>query len=811
MTQTKKSLLIAVCCLMLGCQNATEKTQAYLTKGIEYYKAGAYTNARIEFKNALQIDNKRADAFYYLALIDEKEQNWSSMFANLSQTIVLNPKNNDAHLKLGQMYLLSSSEKGDEKENKLELSKAMEQVDFVLKNEPNNPGALTLKASILFRQDDVKQANILLDTVLKQTPNFVDALSLKAVAFLAKNDFATALNIVDQALKNNPNELSLWLLKLQIHRNSKNNVAIEQDYIDLIKYFPDKLNFNYALAKYYSDKGQADKAVKLLQDTIAKNPKQLVPKLVFVDYLADKNSKLLESTLKAYLTEHSNEPELLFRLANFYIRQKDYVQAKQQIQLVIDNAKEPKQVLSAKVFLAQILVDEGKDVKHEMVSALIKEILAVEPLYLNALLLKAKLTIEAGLYDQAIADLRSILNNYPKSDEAMVLLGQVYFKQNSPELAEESLRKALSINPNNLDALVPIATKLMRNKEVGRATELVEKGLQKSPNNLQLLQFMAQIKLARNDWSGVQEIVDTLAEQPNAKEIASYLTGKILQGQKKYQEAIAKFKEVLLIAPGSLEAFKGIVECYDSLNQHAAIFTFLDTHIKANPNNPDFILLKAQFLGVDKRFEEGIKILTEAIAKWPKLAIFYTQLAKFYTLPNDSEKIIAIYSQALKNMPGHVDLSMDLAAVYEQTGDYANAAKIYEGLFATQSDNDAFVNNFASLLLDRFPTPENLDRAVKLAARFAKSEQPYFLDTYAWSLLKSGRYDEALQISQKVIAAEPNVAVFRYHLGIALHKTKNDSVAITELEQALALAEKSGGFDEKKLAQDLLNELKAKK
>lgn len=802
MTVMKRLLLASACCLVLGCHSPAEKTQAYLTKGIGYYNKGDYTKARIELRNVLQIDNKKADAFYYLALIDEKEQNWSSMFANLSQSVVINPKNNNARLKLGQMLLLSTSDG---------LNKATEQVEAILKNTPNDPGALTLKASILFRQDKVEQAILLLEDILKQHPDFLDALSLKTYVYLAKNDFATALAIVDKSLAIHPDDQSLRLLKLQIHTDAKNVTAIEQDYAELMKRFPEKLDFNYAFAKYYSDSGQADKAVKILQDTINNNATQLMPKLVFVDYLVSKNPKLVESTLKTYLTQHANESELLFRLANFYLQEKKYPQAKEQLKLVIAHTKESKEALPAKMLLAQILLAEGQDPKHEEVSALIKEILAVDPLYLNALLMKAKITIEAGLYDQAIADLRSILNNYPKSDDAMVLLAQVYFKQNSPELAEESLRKALAINPNNLDALIPIATKLMQNKEVGRATELVEKGLAGSPNNLQLLQFLAQIKLYRDDWAGVQKIADTLIRQPKAEGFSKYLTGKILQGQKKYQEAIAKYKEVLLITPGSLDALKGLVECYESLNQHAEIFTFLDGHIKANPENPDFLLLKAQFLAFDKRFNDAIKVLADALVKWPKIPQFYVQMAKLYTLPQDSDKVIAIYNKALTNIPGNVDLNMDLAAIYEQKGDYANAAKIYEALMATQADNEALINNFASLLLDRYPTKENIDRAVKLVARFAKSEEPYFLDTYAWSLLNSGHYDEALQVSQTVVAKLPDVAVFRYHLGVAYHKTKNDSSAVTELEQALALGEKSGNFSEKKVAADLLNEIKAAK
>jgi len=41
----------------------------------------------LEYRNALQIDNQQVDAYYYLALMDEKDKSWKSMYANLLQVI----------------------------------------------------------------------------------------------------------------------------------------------------------------------------------------------------------------------------------------------------------------------------------------------------------------------------------------------------------------------------------------------------------------------------------------------------------------------------------------------------------------------------------------------------------------------------------------------------------------------------------------------------------------------------------------------------------------------------------------------------
>lgn len=787
-------LLASSFCLVIGCHSAAENTQKHLTKGMDYYQKGDFTKARIELKNVLQINDKQADAFYYLALIDEKEKNWQSMYENLMRTIELNSKNNEARLKLGQMQIESPDQ-------------AFEQVTAILKNIPNDPGALTLKAAVLFRQDKTAEATALLEQVLKQHPDFLDAISLKIMLYIAKNDFTTALNLVNNSLLTHPKEVSLHSLRLQIHDKEKNTAAIEQDYIELIKHFPDKLDFNYALAKHYSDIKQYDKAVALLQTTIKNNPAELMPKLVFTDYVMQNNSKQVETTIQGYLQQYPNEPELVFRLVTFYLQQQHYSQAKQSLNLLIDSKKDSKEALKAKMLLAKISLAD-KDTKHLLASKLIAEILKVDPTYADALLLKAQLTLGEKRYDEAISELRTVLNYHPASDAAHVLLAEVYQRQQSPELAQESLRKALEFKPDNIDALIPVVRKLIANKDFIRATDLVQNGLNANPNNVQLLQILAQIRLNSNDLNGVQEISSLFSKTSKNLGYSQYLEGKVLQGEEKYEAALVKYKEALVTDPKLLlSALKGIAECYEKLNQRAAIFTYLDEYIKVNPENVDAYSLKAQLLNFDKRPEQAQQILTTAIKKWPKIVALYIQLAQTYVLPEEIDKIFTVYKEGIAAVPDNIDLQMGLAALYEQRGDYNSALKIYETLLINYPDSDNTINSLASLLLDHYPAKETIARAVKLAERFEKAKEPYFLDTYAWSLVKTARYEEAVRLLQTLITKYPDVAVFRYHLGVAYHNKNDNPAAINELKQALVLGEKTTEFAEKKATEALLNEI----
>ena len=71
---------------MSACSGSKEEAaNRYLNSGIELFDQGELSKASVELRNALQIDPKLAEAYYYLALISEKNQNWKALFRNLSK------------------------------------------------------------------------------------------------------------------------------------------------------------------------------------------------------------------------------------------------------------------------------------------------------------------------------------------------------------------------------------------------------------------------------------------------------------------------------------------------------------------------------------------------------------------------------------------------------------------------------------------------------------------------------------------------------------------------------------------------------
>ena len=78
-----------------GCTNP-EKAKAHVEKGEAYLKDEKFQEASLEFRNAIQIDEKLASAHWGLARAYEGLQRFQEAFEELRKTTQLDPDNLDS-------------------------------------------------------------------------------------------------------------------------------------------------------------------------------------------------------------------------------------------------------------------------------------------------------------------------------------------------------------------------------------------------------------------------------------------------------------------------------------------------------------------------------------------------------------------------------------------------------------------------------------------------------------------------------------------------------------------------------------------
>lgn len=797
--RNKNKILLLGCALVVqGCGDSGDRSEDYLSSAKSYYEKEDYHKAKLELKNALQINNKLGEAYYYLALVDEKEQNWKGVYRGLAHAIKLDPENKDARMKMAKLYLLTG-----------EVDKAEIEVNALLERVVDNPDVISLKGTVLLKKGETQAALVEAEKALALDPGHVDSVGLMVGVYLEEKDYNSAEKKINEAIAKKTDELTFYLLKLRVDKNREDALLVEKDYQNIIERFPSRLGFSYELAKFYVNTQRHTDALNLLKNVVESHSEELKPKLVLVDFLLQKDIENAETTLNKFIKESPSESALYFKLANLYALQKKYQEAKAPLKWILEHSDNQRDKINAKAVLARFSIQDG-----DKVAALkwVEEILGVDKRNYEALLLKARLHLVDGLYDDAITELRGILRDYSKSDEAMVLLGQAFQKKGSPVLAEEKFRKALELNPGNFLAVMPVVSRMIENQDVGRAERLLNSALKASPNHTEGLQVLAQLRLLKQDWVGSQEMVDLIAKQPKGQGFADYLSGKISQGQGQYKEAIEKYKLALIETPDLADALKSMTVCYEELKQRDKMHGYLDEFIKNNPTIPFALINKSQLYGLDENWDKAISTLNKGAEQWSGTYQFDELIAKIYLQKNEQGKAIEACLAGLKKAPHNLQLNLLLASIYENKADYDNAIHVYDEIIDKHPQTHVAVNNLVSILVDHASDKKSLERAVELAKRFATSNEPYFLDTYGWALLQNGDHKEARKVLDRVISMSPNVPVFNYHIAIAAYKSENNVEAIKFLNEALTL-EKSqpGQFVEKEVAEVLLKRLSTKK
>ena len=790
---TASILAVSLSLALVGCETEEEAAENHLKRGKELLEKGDFAAAQLELKTAKQGNKSTGETYFYLALLDEKARNYYAMQDNLEKTLKLEPEHQQAHIKLGKLKLLMG-----------EVGKAHEHADVLLAKNPQDTEALVLKSSALLREKKQDEALTIINSILEANAVHVEALTLKSMALMQQDKKVEALALMGKAIAEDERNVALHLFKVQIHAKQNDVDAVIKDYLTLISLFPENDTYKITLAKVYAKSGKADEAESLLRGLVVAKPNELTPKILLLEFLAATASDKVDAQIQVFSDKLAKQPKQLFDFSKWMLAKGNGPRAKELLQQVVAVERNSDTGIEANILLAKIAFDSADYAGTEKIAT---DILAASPNQVDAKLLKVRLLLITEQYGQAHTYLDKIIWSHPKSDEALVLMAQVYLVEGDRQKALNTFKSALNINPANTQAVLATFNHLMAQQDTKYARELIEKALRKEPKNLVFIQKIVQLDLLEEKWDEASKAVAQLARLAKGQDLAKFYQANIFQGQGKYEQAIAAYKEILVKFPQQRQVLQNLSVCYEKLNKRSGMLSFLQNKIKENKDNMAAVLLLSELYVKDKKYTKATSLLKKLIKDQPQIALAQHHLATVYIAMGKADKAISVYQDGLKAHPKNIRLSLALASLYEQKKKFNLAVGIYDQLIENAPELDVAANNLATLLVDHYPTAENLKRAQQLTESFENSEQAYYQDTYAWVLLNSGDIKGALKIFEQLIIKSPKVPVFRYHLGVAEYKNGNNSAALVQIDQAIELAKQGALFPERKVAEKMKQEI----
>src|SRR5262249_12127478 len=151
---------------------------------------------------------------------------------------------------------------------------------------------------------------------------------------------------------------------------------------------------------------------------------------------------------------------------------------------------------------------------------------------------RASIRIERGQLDAAIADARQALNDQPRSTPLMLLLATAYERGGSIELAEKQFADATKASAFDPAVGLSYVAFLRRRASVERAEDILTELAGRWPTNVAVLSALADVRLARQNWMGAQEIAEKLRQIGDDRGFADQITGAALSGRDRYDDSI---------------------------------------------------------------------------------------------------------------------------------------------------------------------------------------------------------------------------------------------------------------------------------
>lgn len=758
-----------------GCSSREQRAQNYYNRGMSYLEKNDHVKARIELRNALQIDNKMVAAWQAISKMDEQERKWPALAGDLRRIIELAPKDVDAKLRLGRLLLL-----GRGYDQALKVAKEAEALD------PKNVSVLALKAAILFKLKDSDGALQTAQEAVAIDPDNTEARVVLAATQFMRKDSKAALETLDKVKVSNKDDVGVVFMELNIFNQLGDVDQVEKLLRRLVEVYPKVPAFRAQLIRFYVAHNRPDDAEKELRQVVAANPEDAVAELDLASLLGRlKGQDAARDELVKRIAAGGKVFPFQLALAKLDFTQGRFDDSVKELKKLIDDSKATDEVMASRIALAEIYMK-----KNDVPAAepLVSDILQVDSRNVNGLMMRASIHLFRSQYDDAIADLRTALNDQPQSPELLANLAIAYERSGAIDLADKAFADAMKASRYSPVVGLNYVAFLKRRGAINHAESVVTDLASRNPNSTVVLTALAQIKLEHKDWADAHTLADKIRKIGDKSDVADQIDGAAFSGEKKVNDSLAALQDAYDAHPGASRPLAALVAAYMQAKQADKATEVVEAALKTNPDNAEAYILSGSIKLTKSDTDGAAKDFEAAIKSQPKDSIGYKALADLYARErkfDDAEKTL---HDGLEQLPKNFTLRLSAAGVQELKGDFEAAISLYEDMLKDQPGSMVVANNLASLLADHRSDKASLDRASQLALLLTKSQVPQFKDTLGWVAYRRDDYDHALPLLEGAGAELPNNALVHYHLGMGYMATGKNAKAADEFKKARDLA-----------------------
>jgi tetratricopeptide (TPR) repeat protein len=724
------ALLLAVAA---GCRTSPQATeQLFLKRGQAQMAKKDYSRAVLEFRSAAQAMPNDPEPYYQWGLASLGTGDGNSALQAFRKALQLNPKHNDAQLKLSELMLTSR--------RKELVEQAASNLSAVIAASPDNPEALDAMAQAEIDLGKTGDAAKRLEATLEKFPARLGSAVALARLKLRDRKFSEAEAVLKNAVASAPQSSAAAL----------------------------------ALGQFYAAQGQNDKAEAGFREAVALDSQNATALLDLAALeVAGKRMDEADRTYQQVAALKGNQ-RLRPIHAIFLYRSGQQDAGLAELEKLAQSDPDDRNVRT--LLVSAYVARKRTDRAMAVLSAALKR----NPKDANALLQESELDLEAGQASQAEQQLKQVLHEEPNSAMAHFGLAAVYRAQGSRRSENQELNNALRADPRMLQARLLLATNLRAQRQFQSALEVCDEAPAQQKSNIALIVERNWALLNTGSTSEVRAILDRMLAAERRPSVVLQ-DGALRLQQKDYAGARADGEEVLKASPEDLTAAILITNSYASEGRVDKGIERLRQLADRRPKSAPLHLLLGEWQAQRKQIAEARQSFEAAKSADPASRAADLGLARLDIDESKPDAARHRLESIASAEPKNIAALLLLARIEEQAGNRTGVVARYRAVLAVDGANVEALNNLAYNLAQQNP-----DEALPLAQQAAEiaPDNAAIQDTLGFVFYRKGDYRNATNYVKTAVTKEPTPRR-QFHLAMCYRKSGDQNMAAKMLAAAL--------------------------
>jgi len=648
---------VLIAALISSCSGEAKKARL-ARRADEFFKAGEYEKAKIEYTNLLRADPKDPMPYERIGLMWLEEGAPLRAGPFFFRAKELAPARAEIKTKLAEIYIAVGG-----------IPEARTEATEALQLEPGNETAILILADAARTPEEIAEAERHLQS--SKRSDTVNYHLASATLALRKNNVAALEPALLKAVEADPKSAQAHLGLARYRLASRNNDAARDEFKLAADLAPLRSSAHLLFAEFKAQTGARDEAIAHLHGVVKKAPDFLPAWTLLAKYAAQTNYDEAVGILENVFRRDPQNFDARMLESEFYIAKGDTNKAIEALKQLESNY--PK-IPIIKYQLARALLQTGDSGQAVTV---LEQAIALAPDYGDALLLVAEINLRNGNPAPVVGAMENFLKTTPNSDRAQVMLADAYRATGRFDDAAAILRQQIAATPEKSEPYLLLGVLLRQQNKNDEARATLEKAAELSPDKLAAVNQLIELDIVANDYpTALRRVTELLAKTPDSAGL-HLLQGKIYAAQREWDRAEAALLNVLHLNANFPSAYQMLVAVYIAKKNLPEAVAQLEAFLVKGPKNTGALMTLALIHNEMKDFEKARDAYERLLAIKPDNAMAANNLAYIYSDHlNELDKALDWAGKARSADPGNALIADTFGWILYRQGDYKQAASL---------------------------------------------------------------------------------------------------------------------------------------